>query len=62
MRIYNEKSSLQNIISRVPQSSVVGTTLFNPFFNNFLLFILIASVHDFADDNSKEILQKLLIA
>ena len=62
MRIYNEKSSLQNIISRVPQGSVVGTTLFNPFYNNFLLFILIASVHDFADDNSKEILQKLLIA
>ena len=52
MRINNEKSSLQNIISGVPQSSIVGHTLFNLFFNDFLLFILIASVQNIADNNS----------
>ena len=52
MRIKNEKSSLQNITSRMPQSSIVEPTLFNPFFNDFLLFILIASVHNFTDDNN----------
>ena len=49
--INNEKSSLQNI-SGVPQGSMVGSTLFNPFFEDFLWFILIASNHNFADDNS----------
>ena len=52
VRINNEKSSLQDIISGVSQGSVVGSTLFNLFFNNFLLFILTASVQNFADDNS----------
>ena len=52
VRINNEKSSLQDIISGVSEGSVVGSTLFNLFFNNFLLFILIASVQNFADDNS----------
>ena len=52
MRIKNEKSSLQNITSRMPQSSIVEPTLFNLFFNDFLLFILIASVHNFTDDNN----------
>ena len=52
VRINNEKSSLQNLISGLPQSSLVGLTLFNLFFLNFLLFILIASVHNFAHDNS----------
>ena len=52
MRINNGKSSLQNIILGVPQGSIVGRTLFNLFFNDFLLFILIASVHNLADDNS----------
>ena len=52
VHINHEKSSLQNITSGVPQGSIVGSTLFNLFFNDFLLFILIASVHNFADDSS----------
>ena len=36
----------------MPQGAIVGSTLFSLFFNNFLLFVLIASVHKFADDNS----------
>ena len=36
----------------MPQSSIVEPTLFNLFFNDFLLFILIASVHNFTDDNN----------
>ena len=52
MPIDNEKGSLQKIISGVPQGSIVEPTLFNLFFNNFLLFILIVSVHNFADNNS----------
>ena len=52
MRIKNEKSSLQNIISGVPQGYSVVPTLFNLFLNDFLLFILVASVHNFADGNS----------
>ena len=52
MRINNEKSILQNIIAGVPQGYTVGPTLFNLFLNDFLLFILIASVHNLVDDNS----------
>ena len=52
LRINNEKSSLQKIISGVPQSSIVGPTLFKLFFNDFLLSVLIASLRNFADDNS----------
>ena len=36
----------------MPQGAIVGSTLFSLFFDNFLLFVLIASVHKFADDNS----------
>ena len=50
--INNEKSSLKYIISVVPQGSIARPTLFNLFFNIFLLFISIAWVHNFADDNS----------
>ena len=52
VRVNNEKSGLQNIVSGVPQGCIVRPTLFNLFFNDFLLFISIASVHNVADDNS----------
>ena len=45
-------SRFQNVISGVPQGSIVGPTLFNCFFNDFFYFVDKASVHNFADDNS----------
>ena len=49
--INNVHSRFQNIISGVPQGSIVGPTLFNCFFNDFFYFIDKASVHNFADYN-----------
>ena len=45
-------SKFQNVISGVPQGSIVGDTLFNCFYYNFCYFIDKASVHNFAYDNS----------
>ena len=52
VRINNVHSKFQNVISGVPQGSIVGPTLFNCFLNDFFYFIDKASVHNFADDNS----------
>ena len=51
-RINNVPSRFQNVISGVPQGSIVGPTLFNSFFSDFFYFIDKASVHNFANDNS----------
>ena len=52
VRINNVRSRFQNVISGVPQGSIVGPTLFNCFFNYLFYFIDKASVQNFADDNS----------
>ena len=52
IRINNVHNRFQNVISGVPQGSIVDPTLFNCFFNDFLYFIEKASVHNFADCNS----------
>ena len=52
VRINNVHSRFQNVISGVPQGSIVGHTLHNCFFNDFFYFIDKAKEHDFADDNS----------
>ena len=52
VRINDVYSRFQNVISGVPQGSIVGPILFNCFFNDFFYFIDKASVHNFADDNS----------
>ena len=40
------------ILTSVPQGSVVGPIPFNIFFNDFFFVILIASVHNYVDDNT----------
>ena len=52
VRIINERSSLQNIISHVREGSIIGSTLFNLIFKDFLLYIIIVSVHNFTWANS----------
>ena len=50
--INNILSEFNKIISGVPQGSIVGSNLFNCFFNDFYYFINNANVHNFADDNT----------
>ena len=57
VRINNVHSSFQNVVSRVPQGSIVGPTLFNCFFNDFFYFFDKASVHNLADDNSLSVFE-----
>ena len=48
----NVRSDFKDIISGVPQGSIVGPMLFNAFLNDFFFCIRKASVHNFADDNT----------
>ena len=51
VHINNIYSVFNDIISGVPQGSVVGTILL-AFFHDFFFFIKHATVHNFADDNT----------
>ena len=51
MRINHIYSGFEEIISRVPQGSIVGSILFNTFLN-FFYDIENATVHNFADDTT----------
>ena len=52
VKINNTYSDLLDIISGVPQGSIVGPILFNIFVNDFFYVILIASAHNSADDKT----------
>ena len=51
VRINNINSDFLNVVSGVPQGSIVGPILFNCFFCDFFYVIETANAHNFADDN-----------
>ena len=64
VKINNTYSLFKELLSRVPQSSMLGPTLFNNFINYLFLWLSTANLHNFAQDNtisafSKD-LQKLI--
>ena len=52
VQISNINSDFLNVISGVPQGSIVRPILFNCFFNDFFNVIETASAHNFAGDNT----------
>ena len=50
MRINNVQSGFEEIISGVPQGSIVKPILFNAFLNDLFYDIENASIHNFADN------------
>ena len=52
VRINGTQSYLGDIFLCVPQGSILDPILYNSFFNDFFYFILLATVHNFADCNS----------
>ena len=52
VRINDTYSEFENIITGDAQGSILGPLLFNLSINDLFFFILIASVHNFADDNT----------
>ena len=52
MRINNINSDFLNVVSGLPQGSIVGLILFNCLFDDFFYVIEIANARNFADDKT----------
>ena len=52
VRINNTYSNFENIITGVPQGSIVGPLLFDFSINDLFSFNESSSIHNFADDNT----------
>ena len=52
VRTNNTHSQLETIISGVPQGSILGSIFFNISINDLLFFVALASLYNFADDNT----------
>ena len=52
VRINNIFSVFQNILSGVPQDSILGPIFFNIFLNDLFLWIKKSDLHNFAEDNT----------
>ena len=60
VRINNVYSSFQEIVSGVPQVSVLGPILLNFYINDLFPFIKQATMYDYADENTRAFFSKYL--
>ena len=60
VRINNSNSFFKDVVSGVPQGSVLGPILFNFFINDLFLFIKQATLHNYADDNTLSYFSKTM--